>query len=174
MVRPVLTRQPTLPWHPARFKASKRGVASGATPCVLRVRWPRCAGAGGRSQLAPVRPERGVRRPRRLGELPDHLPQHVRARRCQGLLGLRATNRHIVTCGDFAALLLNHFEGSQVAVSLHSDTPDFGNESHQDRLPPTPLPLARTSKCNTRHTEITLPLGHKPGLQYRATRRVKT
>jgi len=41
-----------------------------------------------------------------LGELPDHLPQHVRARRCQGLLELGAGNRHNVTYGHFALLRL--------------------------------------------------------------------
>jgi hypothetical protein len=47
----------------------------------------------------------GVHHP--LGELPDHLPQHVRARRCQGLLELGARNGHNVTCGHFALLRLD-------------------------------------------------------------------
>ena len=44
----------------------------------------------------------GVHHP--LGELPDHLPQHIRARRCQGLLKQHAGNRHNVTYGHFALL----------------------------------------------------------------------
>ena len=47
----------------------------------------------------------GVHHP--LGELPDHRTEQVRARRCQGLLELRAGNRHNVTCGHFALLRLD-------------------------------------------------------------------
>ena len=61
-----------------------------------------------------------------LRELPDHLPQHIRARRCQGLLELRAGNRHNVTYGHFALLRLELPipKDREVAASHHGDTPD--------------------------------------------------
>jgi hypothetical protein len=61
-----------------------------------------------------------------LGELPDHLPQHIRARRCQGLLELRAANRHNVTYGHFALLRCHESTSKdrEVAASHHDDTPD--------------------------------------------------
>ena len=66
----------------------------------------------------------GVHHP--LGELPDHLPQHIRARRCQGLLELRAGNRHNVTYGHFALLRCHESTSKdrEVAASHHGDTPD--------------------------------------------------
>src|SRR6185437_14257637 len=76
----------------------------------------------------------GVHHP--LGELPDHLPQHVRARRCQGLLELRAGNRHNVTYGHFALLRCSEITSKdrEVAASLHGDTPYSGNSV-------TPVPV---------------------------------
>ena len=55
----------------------------------------------------------GVHHP--LGELPDHLPQQIRARRRQRLLERVPRNGHNVTCGHFALLrcFRNHFEGSR-------------------------------------------------------------
>ena len=69
----------------------------------------------------------GVHHP--LGELPDHRPQHIRARRYQGLLELRAGNRHNVTCGHFALLRLELAisKDREVAASHHGDTPYSGN-----------------------------------------------
>ena len=78
----------------------------------------------------------GVHHP--LGELPDHLPQQVRARRCQGLLELRAGNGHNVTCGHFALLRCSETTSKdrEVAASHHGDTPYSGNQSHS--VPVTP------------------------------------
>ena len=69
----------------------------------------------------------GVHHP--LGELPDHRAQQVRARRCQGLLELRAGNRHNVTCGHFALLRCSETTSKdrEVAASHHGDTPYSGN-----------------------------------------------
>src|SRR6185437_11466822 len=69
----------------------------------------------------------GVHHP--LGELPDHRAQHVRARRGQGLLELRAGNRHNVTCGHFALLRCSETTSKdrEVAASHHGDTPHSGN-----------------------------------------------
>src|SRR5581483_12106997 len=63
-----------------------------------------------------------------LGERPDHLPQHVRARRRQGLLELRAGNRHNVTRGHFALLRLRLriSKDREVAASRHGNTPYSG------------------------------------------------
>ena len=53
----------------------------------------------------------------------------VRARRRQGLLELRAGNRHNVTCGHFALLRWTETTSKdrEVAASHHGDTPYSGN-----------------------------------------------
>src|SRR4029077_2261781 len=62
-----------------------------------------------------VTPDLHVRVHHPLGEPADHLPQHIRARRSQGLLEPGARNRHNVTYVHFAppSLHLNHFEGAR-------------------------------------------------------------
>ena len=69
----------------------------------------------------------GVHHP--LGELADHRPQQIRARRRQGLLELGARNGHNVTCGHFALLRCTETTSKdrEVAASHHGDTPYSGN-----------------------------------------------
>src|SRR5262249_47017080 len=64
-----------------------------------------------------------------LAEPPDHPPEPIRARRCQGLLELRAANRHNVTYGHFALLRCSETTSKdrEVAASHHGDTPYSGN-----------------------------------------------
>jgi hypothetical protein len=71
-----------------------------------------------------------------LGEPADHLPQHIRARRCQRLLELGARNRHNVTYGRFALLRCHESTSKdrEVAASHHGDTPHSGNSV-------TPVPV---------------------------------
>jgi hypothetical protein len=54
--------------------------------------------------------------------------KQVRARRCQGLLELRAGNRHNVTCGHLVSPSpgFDSLKDHEVAVSPHTDTPATG------------------------------------------------
>ena len=90
---------------PGTTGSTTRPAASGSPARSSPPGYPTPA-AGTRSASSPgpasppvprVTPDLDVSVHHPLGELPDHLPQHIRARRCQGLLELRAANRHNVT-----------------------------------------------------------------------------
>ena len=86
-----------------------------------------------------------------LGELPDHRPQQVRARRRQRLLERVTRNGHNVTCGHFALLRCSETTSKdrEVAASHHGDTPYSGN-------PVTPVPVTPyTTSVDVKRTRRT-------------------
>ncbi len=76
-----------------------------------------------------------------LRETPDHLPQQIRARRREGLLELRGSNRHNVTYGHFVLLRLglSTSKDHEVAASRHTDTPTLDETVRTEQAPHTPL-----------------------------------
>ena len=110
-----------------------RGPATASVPARVshsRRRYPL-------RETTPVRADLSVARVARdldvgvhhlLGELPDYRLQHVRARRRQGLLELRAGNRHNVTCGHFSLLRCSETTSKdrEVAAWHHGDMPHSG------------------------------------------------